>query len=393
MACSHKSPSSGVQRACICLQCISDRQARHENRMLSESRELENRMESMSMESNRSFNVINDRQASLENRMVTIYKSIDRAEQAGQAAQAACQFFRNNNIENRLSVVADGLHEGRRDLASWKAQLDSTNDQLASLQKRIDVIEMKTNLQITSAMQAVVSHFGLYDKSTKEQIAGVLQALEAQEQTARELAAIVDYRQKHMESMSMESNRSFNVINDRQASLENRMESIEKSIDRAEQAGQAAQAAYQFFRNNNIENRLSAVADGIYEGSRDLASWKAQLASTNDQLASLQKRIDVIEMQTKVQITSAMQAVVSDFGLYDKRHAEALENRAEALEKSTKEQIAGVLQEVQEHTARELAASANCRQASFENCMESIEIADGSAADVDSEPEWSWAGL
>jgi len=131
-------------------------------------------------------------------------------------------------------------------------------------------------------------------------------------------------------------------ISDRQASLENRIEALERSTK--EQIAGVLQAAH-VFRNNNIEDRLSIVV--------------TQLASANDQLASL-----------KIRMGALARAVETDQSFYNNRQA-SLENRVEAFEKSTKEQIAGVLQAGQ-LAARDLA-SANDRLASIEERMKALE--------------------
>jgi len=257
----------------------------------------------------------------------------------------------------------------------------------------------------------VVSDFALYknrqaslenrmealEKSTKEQIAGVLQDLETQEQTARELAAIV---------AGVEKSTKEQIAGVLQALRTDREQ---------DQADACTMLGRHHARQANLENRMEALRREIMDVAMEnhmvlqaLRTDREQAATHYARQANLENRMGTIEkvMQDQADaLQTARDQSTSDFTSADYWQI-SLKNRMVSIEKLMKNKIAatenrlgvrlGALQVAVEQAAREFTWATVCaddRQASFENCMASIEIADGSSDGTDSEPEWSRVDL
>jgi len=151
-----------------------------------------------------------------------------------------------------------------------------------------------------------------------------------------------------------QENLRFTLAEQRQ---ENRMEELEKSTK--EQITVVVQAAH-LLRNNNIENRLSYVV--------------TELASTKDQLASMENRMEELEKSTKEQIAEELQALQTNREHEYLQTARELAATLFVLENDTgalRREVAGVLQALR--TDREQAATHYARQANLENRVEEME--------------------
>jgi len=285
----------------------------------------------------------------------------------------ASHVFRNNNIEDRLSIVV--------------TQLASANDQLASLKKRMEALAgaVVSDISLSNNRQASLENrMEALEKSTKEQIAGV-------EQTARELAAIVAFHENHVEAFEkstteqmagelqalqtdwQQAARDLASANDQLASIDERMKALEYYID-----NDNLDREDRFDRLVDLENRMKLMERQCIF---DREVTESHLHRIWEQAASLETRTESLEKLTTEQITGELQALQTagqlaarDLASANDRQA-SLETRIESLEKLTTEQITGELPALQ--TAGQLAArdlaSANDRQASLETRVESLE--------------------
>jgi len=302
----------------------------------------------------RDFILAEQRRASLEHRMEELEKSTK--EQIAGVLQAS-HVFRNNNIENRLSIAV--------------TQIASAHDRVSSLEKRMEAVEA-------------------LETSTKEQM---LQDFETQEQTARELAAIVAFHENRVESLEKSTKEQiagvlqalrtgreqdqadtwtmFGRHHYRQANLENRMDMViqELRIDRE-------QAATHYARQANLENRMGTIEKVMQDQGDALQTARDQ--STSDFISADYWRISLKNRMVKIE--------------------KLMKNKIAATENRLGVRL-GALQVSVEQAAREFTWATVCaddRQANFENCMASIEIASQQADDGDweqaEEIDWETVG-
>ena len=316
-------------------------------------------------------------QASLENRM----KALDQAvENHGNEIWELVA-----NIEKRTDTIEKSTKEeiagGIRAVGS---DFTLANHRQASFENRMEELEKSTKEQIAGGIRwswAMESDFTLaehreaslenrmeeLEKSTKEQIAGVLQELETQTQTARELAAMVFFmdRQLHTDrELALQTDREQAAMH-LQASLENRMDAIEKSTKKqiagAEMEIAAVDAAMKMrdfrfaLRQGSLENCLEAIEEMTKNQAEALQTVTEQarrdFVSADYRQASLMSRMETIEKLTKEQMAATA----------------SLEIRFESVEKE-REQI-DELQTATEQAARETVWTTLC----LENRMEAIE--------------------
>ena len=361
----------------------------------------------------RDFILAEQRRASLEHRMEELEKSTK--EQIAGVLQAS-HFLLNNNIENRLSIVV--------------TQLASASDRLASLEKRMEALA-----------GAVVSDFSLYnnrqaslenrmeafEKSTKEQIAAndlqenridwCERQLDSENHDRQHLfdrIARVDYMIEHHEHdlRSVETRMGFETQEQTARELaaivafhENRVESLEKSTKEQiagvlqalrtgreqDQADTWTMFGRHHYRQANLENRMDMVIQALRIDREQAATHYARQANLENRMGTIEK---VMQDQGDALQTARDQST-SDFISADYWRI-SLKNRMVKIEKLMKNKIAatenrlgvrlGALQVAVEQAAREFTWATVCaddRQANFENCMASIEIASQQADDGD----------
>ena len=289
----------------------------------------------------------------LEHRVDALERNMDEDNLASER-----RFDRQACLENRMNALEKAIENHGNEFWEW----------VAHIEKRTNTIETSTKEQIASGIRwswdmnrdfnlaehrqaSLDNRMEEFEKSTKEQIACVLQEFQSNReqdlQTARELAATLFV-------------------------LENHIKAFDKST------------------NEKIAGVLQALQTAKEQATSDFVSahyWQARLKTRMESIETLTKAqlTESIEKLTKLTeeymgaLQTAAEQVAREFAwatVCENDRQASIENRVEAIE--------------QRQTATEQAASANRRQASFETRVEPIEIADNSAVDEGSDAEYDW---
>jgi len=278
---------------------------------------VENRMASIEQ--------IATEQASLEKRITWIENSVD-----GENHDRDHLFDRLVSVEKRIEWIDQMIEQHDQDmrsandrLASLENRMESMTNRLASLENRMDSVVQFTDQQLTGLSQGILIFASVSERQGLMQ--DEVQDLQiATEQAARDLVS----------------------ANDRQASLERRMESIE-TLTNVEMAG-----------------KVETLQAATEQAARDLISASDRQASLENHIAA-----EIQALQTFVeQIAGKLQAelIAAEHAARD-RHFETC---MESCEKLTKEQIADELQALPtatEQAARDVLSESEIEQIAGED--------------------------